>query len=108
LEVVIRHKRQTTRTELEKVLCAEIIFTYVQKYFGYLTAVAWGAIASIGPLDPPLTPNGLSYSERPAAKRHAYAVGGRPSFTANRGGYRKPPSSCAGKQQQLRQPVGEY
>jgi len=70
-----------------------------------------GAIAPIGPLDPPLTPNGLSYSERPAAKRHAYAVGRRPSFTANRGGNRKPPSppsSCAGKQQQLRQPVGEY
>ena len=33
-EMAIRHKRRTTRTELERVLCvAGFIFTHVQKYF---------------------------------------------------------------------------
>ena len=43
-EMAIQHKRRTTRTELERVLCvAGFIFTHVQKYFsGFLVGGGGG------------------------------------------------------------------
>jgi len=54
-EMAIRHYRRTTWTELERVFCCWIFFTYIEVYFYGPLQGGEGAIAPIAaPMDPPL------------------------------------------------------